>query len=402
MSSKFQKVFIRVVAVILALLMVGSVLTIALSSSAGATTKDELKKLQDELKSLQQDQKDLKSQINSLEYEQSTIVAKKGVLDERIALTVSAIDNLTAQIEQYGILIQEKEAEVAQRESAEQAQWDKYKIRLRAMEENGTVSYYAIIFGANDFADMLSRIDMISSIMDYDNALYDKLVTAREATEDAKAQLEDTKAEAEGKKVELQDAQQELELQRNEANALIDALADDIDAAQDIYNQMEKDESQLKKDIAKAEEELKRQNAQVVGTGSFMWPVKSNIVTSGFGGRNTGIPGASTNHKGIDIGGTGYNAPIYAADTGKVTIASRNSSQGNYVTISHGNGITTTYAHMTKYVVKTGQTVTKGQIIGYTGATGVANGPHLHFEIRINGTPVNPLNYFKAGTYVVR
>lgn len=400
MNSKFQKIFIRVIAILLAVLMAGSVLVSVLGTRAGATTKAEIDKLKEELKSIQQKQKEMKSKINSLEYEQASTMAKKEVLDDRIELTQSSIDNLTAQIEQYDILIGEKEQEVIRHQQAEEEQWEKYKTRLRAMEENGAVSYYAIIFGASDFADMLSRIDMISSIMDYDNSLYDKLIAAREATEEAKAQLETTRAEAEGTKSELQTAQQDLEFQRGEAVALINALANDIEEAQKLYDQMDKEENSLQKDIKKKEEELKKQNAQVVGTGSFMWPVKSNVVTSGFGSRNTGIAGASTNHKGIDIGGTGYNAPIYAADTGKVIIASRDSSRGNYVTISHGNGYTTTYGHMTKYIVKTGQTVKKGDIIGYTGATGVANGPHLHFEIRLNGTPVNPLNFFKAGTYV--
>ena len=223
MNNKAQKIFIRVMCVVLAVLMAASVLISILASTAGAVTQDEIDKLQKDLDGLRQQQKDLKSEINSAKYEKSQLTEKKKLLDQRIEVTMDVIANYDAQIEQYGILITEKEEEVAQRKADEEAQWEQYKVRIRAMEENGTVSYYAIIFGANDFADMLSRIDMISSIMDYDNALYDKLVASRKATEDAKIELEDTKAEAEGKKVELQDTQQELELQRNEAKALIES-----------------------------------------------------------------------------------------------------------------------------------------------------------------------------------
>ncbi len=402
MNSRFQKIFIRVMAVVLAILMAASVLVGVLSATAGATTKDEIKELQDDLKGIQQKLKDIKAQINSLEYEQSVVIAQKQVLDSRIELTGQMIENLEQQIAKYDQLIDEKEAEVADRQRQEEEQWEKYKVRIRAMEENGTVSYYAIIFGANDFADMLSRIDMISSIMEYDNTLYDRLVAARQATQAAQVQLEETRGEFESTKAELQDAQSELEIQRLEAEALIASIQDDVDAQRALYEQADKDEEQLKKDLAKAEEEYRRQQqSQVKGTGQFMWPVDSNYVTSRFGGRDTGIAGASTNHKGIDIGRTGYGAKIYAADSGTVLVSSSNSSSGNYVVISHGDGVTTHYAHMSKRAVKAGQTVKKGDVIGYTGATGVTNGPHLHFEIRINGVSQNPLNYFKAGSYTL-
>ncbi len=400
MTNKGQKLFIRIVCVILAVVLAGSVLVTILASSAGAVTEEEIKKLQEELSGIRQQQKELKSEINSIEYEKKQIIAKKQVLDQRMELTLQVIDNLTAQIGQYEIYIGEKQQEVEACQAAENEQWEQYKVRIRAMEENGTVSYYAIIFGARDFADMLSRIDMISSIMDYDETLYQKLVSARKATEESKATLESVKAEMEGKRQEQQDAEAELEVEQQEAIDLLNTLQDNLEEAQALYDQVSEEEDALKDEITKKQKELEA-TQKVKGTGKFIWPVDSNVVTSPFGNRNTGIAGASTNHKGVDLKAP-TGAKIYASDTGTVITSALSSSYGNYVVIDHGNGYTTLYAHMSKRAVKQGDKVTKGQVIGYSGATGIANGPHCHFEIWDHGNRVNPLKFFDSSTYIVR
>ena len=128
--------------------------------------------------------------------------------------------------------------------------------------------------------------------------------------------------------------------------------------------------------------------------GGYIWPVTtSKRVTSPFGRRNTGIAGASTNHRGIDIGGVFYSSTVYAAKAGTVIISSSNSVRGQYIVVSHGSGNTTTYQHLSKRSVSVGQTVKQGQAIGVTGSSGVGSGPHLHFEITENGQLVDPLKY---------
>lgn len=400
MSNKTQKLFIRIICVVLAVLMAASVLVSILASTAGAVTKEDIEGLQEELAGLRQQEKEIRSQINSLEYEQAQIMAKKQVLDQRIEVTISIIDNYSAQIEQYGVYIQEKQEEVEQRQAEEEEQWELYKTRIRAMEENGTVSYYAIIFGARNFSDLLSRIDMISSIMDYDESLYERLVEARKATEDAKATLESVKADMETKRTEQQEAQAELEIEQQEAIDLIDQLQGNIEEYQSVLDQKSEEEDRLKDKITQMQKEYEA-SQRAKGTGNFIWPVDSNVVTSGFGGRNTGIAGASTNHKGVDLKAlTGAN--IYAADTGTVITSEYSSSYGNYIVIDHGNGYCTLYGHMSKRVAKAGDVVTRGQVIGYSGATGIANGPHLHFEVWLNGNRINPLQFFDSSTYIVR
>lgn len=400
MSNKTQKLFIRIICIVLAVLMAASVLVSILASTAGAVTKEDIEGLQEELAGLRQQEKEIRSQINSLEYEQAQIMAKKQVLDQRIEVTISIIDNYSAQIEQYGVYIQEKQEEVEQRQAEEEEQWELYKTRIRAMEENGTVSYYAIIFGARNFSDLLSRIDMISSIMDYDESLYERLVEARKATEDAKATLESVKADMETKRTEQQEAQAELEIEQQEAIDLIDQLQGNIEEYQSVLDQKSEEEDRLKDKITQMQKEYEA-SQRAKGTGNFIWPVDSNVVTSGFGGRNTGIAGASTNHKGVDLKAlTGAN--IYAADTGTVITSEYSSSYGNYIVIDHGNGYCTLYGHMSKRVAKAGDVVTRGQVIGYSGATGIANGPHLHFEVWLNGNRINPLQFFDSSTYIVR
>ncbi len=395
MSSRAQKIFIRVVAVILAVLMAGSVLVSVLSTTAGAASQSALDDLKRERDSIRQQIKDINSQINSLEDDQLAAMAKKDVLDSRVSLTEKIIDNLTEQIAEYGVLIEEKGAEVEQRQREEAEQWDNYKVRLRAMEENGNVSYYAIIFGANSFADLLSRIDMVSNIMEYDKGLYNDLVAAREATEEAKVELETAKSDMEAAKAEQEEAKVLLMDQVEEAQQLILDIQSDIDKAQELYDQVSAEEDRVKQEINEMEEELRRQQtSNVTGTGNFLWPTDySNRVNSPFGSRNTGIAGASTNHGGIDIG-AGYGANVFASDSGTVMTSTRSSSYGEYITINHGNGYTTLYAHMSRRVVSSGESVSRGQIIGYAGSTGISSGPHLHFEIWVNGNRVDPLNYF--------
>ena len=158
-----NKKWVRIICIILAALMAASVITVALSTLAGAATSDKLKSLQQERSSLKQKKQDINSKINSLEYEELAVLAKKEVLDERIMLTQDEIENINEQIGVYEELIIEKEEEVEDLRDQQRVQWERYKTRIRAMEENGSISYYDIIFGATSFSDMLFRIDAVNA-----------------------------------------------------------------------------------------------------------------------------------------------------------------------------------------------------------------------------------------------
>lgn len=397
-----RKTFVRIVAIILAAIMALSVLVSVLASVGHAAPPSQaaLDALRKEREGIKQEMQEVQSKINSLEYDQAVTIAKKEVLDERVELTQQEIENVTEQIAVYEDLIVEKQEEIEELERQEDDQWDLYKTRIRAMEQNGTISYYAIIFGASSFSDMLSRIDTVNDIMEYDEYIYEKLLEAEEATRLAKADVEETKREREAKRVELGELEEELQIEVEEANQIIEELKNNITEAEKYYAEIEAENQRIYKEIVQMEEELRKieeAKKAVRGTGTFNWPAKiAGHVTSKYGWRINPVLGYRAFHNGIDIGGLGYGADILAADGGTVTTSTYSSSYGNYIVISHGNGYTTLYAHMSKRVAQKGDTVKKGDLIGYVGSTGNSNGPHLHFEIWYNGSRTDPLNYFSG------
>ena len=397
-----NKKWVRIICIILAALMAASVITVALSTLAGAATSDKLKSLQQERSSLKQKKQDINSKINSLEYEELAVLAKKEVLDERIMLTQDEIENINEQIGVYEELIIEKEEEVEDLRDQQRVQWERYKTRIRAMEENGSISYYDIIFGATSFSDMLFRIDAVNAVMEYDEQVYQELLDAEAATRQAQQELRDTKLELEDKGVELQDTMAELDQLVEEANEYIAQLESDMEAYEQTLSELEASEKKIDKQIKEEEERIKKleEAKKVKGTGTFQWPLDvTGRITSPFGFRQNPVTKKYHNHGGIDIGQVGYGANIRAADTGTVTTSGYDSSYGNYVVINHGNGYVTLYAHMSKRLVSKGATVKKGEIIGLTGSTGNSNGPHLHFEVRKNGVRIDPAQFFTGLKY---
>jgi murein DD-endopeptidase MepM/ murein hydrolase activator NlpD len=247
---------------------------------------------------------------------------------------------------------------------------------------------------------------MVEEIMDYDNAVMDQLIAIRQQIEVDKAELEQARQEQETAKAEQETAKADLKEQESQ----VDALVSQISAQQ---TQLEKAESDLKAaatamdaEIKKKEKELAAQLAaqgtSIVSEAGFIWPLKTaKTITSFFGSRVHPITGKANNHTGIDIAAAGGTS-ILAAKSGVVITSAYNSSYGNYVVVSHGNGQTTLYAHMRSRAVSEGATVTQGQTIGYVGSTGSSTGNHLHFEVRVNGSRVDPLNYFKGSTLLVQ
>ena len=406
---KKRRRMVTIVCIILVVLMVLPFLLNALSggASAKAVTQKEIDDLKAQAAELKKQSADLQSQINSLQFQQSEIISQKTVLDERMSITREEIDNLTAQIALYDTLIAEKRKELAAAQAAETKQFEEFKHRIRAMEENGTISYLAVILEADSFENLLDRVDMVSEIMEYDRAVANALTKAKNETIAAKNALEETQEEQKLAKAELEVKEAELKTQSEEAAQLIADLQNDINAYADLYQQSESERDKLQKEINEKVAELERierekreSAAYIVSTGTYIWPTtNTRVVTSQFGTRYHPVLHYYRTHNGIDIGAD-YGTEILAADGGLVAVSAYDSSYGNYVVISHGNGRTTLYAHMSKRMVKEGDTVTQGQTVGLVGATGVVTGPHIHFETRVNGSRVDPLQYFS--NYILR
>jgi len=337
-----------------------------------------------------------------------TELAKKEVLDERIINTGLEIENVISTIAYFDLLIREKEYEVYLAQDRENQQLEKYRSRVGNIEENGIISYLEIIFDSTSFSDMLARIDAVADIMRADETVYNNLILARSETEAAKDSLEHTRTEMDEEKARLEEREAELLEQLQEAQEIILRLEATLDTNRQLHDQFRDDEREVQAEInrqvaalarqqeAERQRRLREQQRQagggsVVGTGQFVWPV-SGTITSPFGTRRHPVFGDMRFHGGIDIGAA-HGTTVVAADSGSVIISSYNSSYGNYIVISHGNGITTLYAHLSTRSVSVGDSVSRGQQIGRVGSTGVSTGPHLHFEVSVNGTRVNPRAY---------
>ena len=395
-----KKKFIRIVAIIMAIMMLLSVLYVVVGSlAAKAVTQGEIDALKKQQQEIAIKKAEIQSQINSFEYEQAAVLAKKSVLDDQICYTEDEIINLSDQIATYDQMIADKALEFTQTQQMEQEKFELFKARLRTMEENGTISYISVIFDANSYAELLSRIADVSEIMKSDEACYEQLKQAKEDTLRAKQSLEETRQERELEKENLLTLEDELNLEISAAGALLREIENSLDTERDLYQQEKDEYSAIQKDINQKVEELKKQQS-VVGTGTLIWPTPASLrVTSEFGMRMHPIYHELRMHTGIDIGAS-YGTSVVASDGGTVITSKYSSSYGNYIVISHGNGYTTLYAHLSSRLVAAGNDVTQGQAIGKVGSTGASTGPHLHYEVSKNGSRVNPLQFFSGYTIV--
>ncbi len=378
---------------LMALLMVSLLQFDLMVPPAQAVTQAEIDQLKNNAGALSGEKKDLQTQIDALKNDKDDAIEKKTLLDRQSEVIRKEITNVEAQIAAYEELIAQTKRELAETEEREEEQYALFCKRVRAMEENGTVSYWSVLFNATDFSDLLSRLDFVSEIMEYDQGVIDTLKQLRTAIDTKKADLEGQLADQEAARDDLKAKKAELDRQVAEAAALVAEIQKNEEAAKALLAAKEAEERRIQQKIKDMEAELAASLAPA-SVGGYIWPQNvSKRITSPMGSRNTGIPGASTNHKGVDIGGVGYTTSVLATKAGVVIISERSSSYGEYVVISHGAGNSTTYAHMSQRKVKVGQTVKQGQVIGITGSTGISSGPHLHYEIVENNVRVDPLKY---------
>ena len=309
------------------------------------------------------------------------------------------------------------------------------KVRIRAMEEEGTVSYWAVLFKANSFSDLLDRLNMVEEIASSDTRRLQELSDAAQRVEDAQAELASEKSELEVTRVELNNTQSELDAKREEADNLIVELIAKGEELKQQQIDLEEEDQALLEEIAQKEQEYNEakleewlaymatyvppttvapsipisdpngngnsgsdsgnsgnSNSGVTVGSSWLVPCSYRMISSPFGMRESPTTGASRYHQGVDLAAPA-GTPIIASRGGTVTIASYSNSAGYYVTINHGDGFSSIYMHMTNYIVSSGQKVNQGQTIGYVGSTGISTGNHLHFGIATGGAYVNPCSY---------
>ena len=395
--KKIRSVFARAgrCAVALALAVVFAVSS---AEPGMAVTWADVNDLKSEASSLDAEKKELQEKLDALADDKSEAINRKILLDQQIANTSAQIQNVEAQISQYAALITQTQAELVEAQEKEEAQYELFCSRVRAMEERGTISYWSVLFKADSVTDLLGRLDIINEIMDSDQAVIDELEALQAEIETKMSELETSKAEEEKAKAELVSKKNELDSQRKEANAVIQELSSNENETEAALSELQAQQDALWAEAQRLSDQLVAQQAAngqstESNPGGYIWPVDSRYITSTMGGRTSPGGIGSTNHKGTDIGRVGYTSSVYASKAGTVIVSQYSSSYGNYVVISHGSGNTTLYAHMSSRKVSVGQYVNQGDVIGITGSTGNSTGPHLHFEVTENGVRVNPLSH---------
>ena len=372
----------------------------------GLSGQDALAVSQSQIDALEEQRDELKAQreemqagIDELESQQADILEQKTALDERNEVYRQEIELTEEQVGLYTQLVEQKQREVEQATSDEDEQLANYRRHVRAMEENGKFTYLSILFGSSSLGELMSNLDMVGEIMEADQRSYEQYTAAREESERIQAEYEDMLAELDARQAELEAEKAELEAQIEEAEQLIAELEAQLETDRAAYEEQLAKEQALESEIQNMIAELERQEAanSIVSTGTYIWPLPGYSPGSAYGWRIHPIWGDMRFHAGEDIGAPS-GTPILAADSGIATVIPNNGNgYGNYIIINHGGGRTTLYAHMSAFAVSNGQSVTQGQTIGYVGSTGNSTGPHLHFEVRVNGASTDPKSYFSFG-----
>lgn len=426
-----RKLIVGIIAGLMAAVMIFGLIAMAIPPAGAEKSSDDENKssseIKDEIEALKEEQEKNREQLATLQGQLSEnlneigeMVAQKNNLDQQVFLLYQQEQNLTKQITAYNSLIADKQAELDVATAHYEDLCLQYKERVRAMEENGSVSYWSVLFQANNFSDLLDRLNMIEEIASADQRRMKELDEAAKAVVNAKAELETNKIALEVSKKDLEATTEAMEVSKSEADALLKDLiaqGEEYQALIDKHEEIESEslkeleEKEIAYDKAKEKEYQEWLAAQTPpkpsvsinvnvhkDTGiSWVLPISYTQFSSPFGWRTHPIYGDTRFHAGVDLSAP-TGTPIVATRAGVVTVASFEAGgAGYYVNINHLDDYVTRYMHMTHYIVEPGQTVSAGQVIGYCGSTGASTGPHLHFGVYYKGSAVNPAQYINIG-----
>ena len=378
-------------------------------AGGGEAIAASLTELQQEQAKLEQEQEENDAKLASLKADQSKQQEYKDALDAQMQNLQSEIDGLNTQINGLDASIEEKNTAIAEKQKNIDEDVETLKERLCAIYMMGDASTLEILLQSESVIDMAQKVELLNIITEHDTKLIAQLTADMESIADEKAEIESEKEQVAAARTELESKGSELASVQAEAERVLEELNQSVASVQAESDRIAEEKAQASAEIDQWWKDYYAQLAAqnnsssgssggsssgsigsggYVSTGNFTWPVP------GFTNISCGY---SSGHKAIDISGGGrtiYGTPIVAADSGKVVTATYHYSYGNYVMIDHGGGYSTLYAHASSLAVSVGQTVTKGQTIAYVGSTGNSTGPHLHFEVRVNGNRQNPFNWF--------
>ncbi|MDE7171542.1 MAG: peptidoglycan DD-metalloendopeptidase family protein [Oscillospiraceae bacterium] len=409
MKKKTQRIIVIVVAAALLLSVMIPVLSVFARASV---TQSDIQNIKNELGDIQAQKKEAEEKLKAIRNDLSKAKEQVALIQEQVLLCEQEINVSQAILDEYDRQIAEKELEIQALEQQEAEQYQEFYQQVRWMEETGGVNYLSILFEANSFADMLDYAMLIGDIMDYSNGIINRLKATQGSLAQARDALEADRADQALVQQELEARKLELEQKREEAQKLLNQIAASESEYAKEAKELAESEARINKELKDAQAkyaaqlaalEAQRNAAVNMTSGNWYWPLPGRYkISSLFGGRIDPINGRRDNHTGTDIPAPS-GTPIYAAQDGIVTTVNRNknsSSYGYYCIISHGGGYATLYAHQCQVpIVSEGDTVSKGQVIGYVGTTGRSTGNHLHFELRVNGVRNDVLKLYPGMTF---
>ena len=334
--------------------------------------------------------------IDSLKSEKNTIQSYINQLDKKMSTLASEIEKFEVQIEEKITDIEDTKKELEEAKIACEEQYESMKMRIQFIYENPSESLFEMLCSTQNIAEFINRADYVASMSKYDRDMMNRLIDTKE-----EIALKEETLEAELEELEMMQA--ELETQKKKVGASINAKKGELTAKANELGSATADQAEYKKQLEEQERQLSEIEDQIARAANpdayqgsatgFIWPCPGYTrISSYFGPRPQPVPGASTNHKGVDLAAP-YGSAILASAAGVVTTSTYSKSAGNYIVIAHGNGMSTVYMHASALLVSVGETVSQGQTIAKVGSTGYSSGNHLHFGVIKNGSYVNPLNY---------
>lgn len=368
----------RFAMIVAILLMLAFAVETSLASAATLSQiRNNIKNKQQELNESRAKEKSLGDQVNSLE--------------QQINSKQSDIDELEASISEAQAKLETLEEELAAAEEKVNTQNENLNARLRNMYKNGSVGFIDVLMDSGSFSEFLNNLSLVEKVYTSDQDVLEELQKAYDEIDAKKKEIETLQAELSESKATMEEQKSSLEADKASVEKKKSEIAADSAETQRELDKLEADAQALTSSIRNSGSSS---SSSKYNGGIMAWPVPScHTVSSGYGGRIHPTTGKYKFHGGLDIPGS-YGSAIVAANSGKVIWAgNRGDSYGNYVIIDHGGGVSTLYGHSSKVLVSTGQSVSRGQRIANVGSTGRSTGPHCHFEVRINGSRVNPTPY---------
>ncbi len=399
----YSRLLRRTLCVLLAFVLLVP-LPAVVAPDARAVTQAEIDSLKANAGDLDRQKAELQKQLKAIAADKNKAMDQKQLLEQQIDVIQAEISNINQQITKYDELITQAQNGIAQTQQEEAQLYELFCQRVRYMEEEGDVNYWAILFHAASFSDLLDRLIMVDEIMEYDNAVMDSLIATRQQLEDSKNQLEQARTAQQAAKEKQVAARKELESREAEVDKLLAQINKEKKQVEHSVKELEALAKQMDAEIAKKQKELAAQLAaqgkKITSEKGYKWPLTDYTnLSSLYAGRIDPFTGKKATHSGIDVPAP-KGVKILSAKSGVVlTSAYNKGGYGNYVVVDHGNGNTTLYAHMSSRSVKAGDVVKQGQVLGLVGTTGRSTGNHLHYEIRENNVRIDPVTRYSGLTY---